>query len=190
MTLVIDTTTDLCEVAVFEAATCLSTKARLSTHQDPVSGFLPSLIDDVLLSPHALTHILVACGPGSFTGIRIGIAMALGLSHALGVPCGGLTLFDTVRECHPGPLPLLIVRDTKCRTFYGAFYEENGNATQGVIVPDHPWFSQAETLIDTDKAPLPLKELGPLVHRLVAAGDLPAPHAFYLKAPLLSEPRQ
>src|SRR5690242_20485910 len=43
-----------------------------------------------------LGRIAVAVGPGSFTGIRVGLAAALGLSLASGVPVVGISSFHTV----------------------------------------------------------------------------------------------
>jgi len=52
-------------------------------------------IDDVLrtsgLTPDALEAIVVARGPGSFTGIRVGLATAQGLGRALSIPIRGVS---------------------------------------------------------------------------------------------------
>ena len=41
-------------------------------------------------------RIAVSLGPGSFTGIRIGIATALGLKNALGIPCVGVSALEAM----------------------------------------------------------------------------------------------
>jgi tRNA threonylcarbamoyl adenosine modification protein YeaZ len=45
-----------------------------------------------------ITGIVVGTGPGTFTGLRIGIATAKGLAHGLGVPIVGVSTADVLRE--------------------------------------------------------------------------------------------
>jgi tRNA threonylcarbamoyl adenosine modification protein YeaZ len=54
----------------------------------------------------ALRRIAVAVGPGSFTGVRVGIATALGLSRALGIPAVGAGSLDILaRACYDATSP-------------------------------------------------------------------------------------
>lgn len=59
---------------------------------------LPGLVDDILaqagLTFREVKQIAVCVGPGSFTGLRIGLAYARGLALALHVPCYGLTSLE------------------------------------------------------------------------------------------------
>jgi N6-L-threonylcarbamoyladenine synthase len=54
------------------------------------------LLASIALEPRALVAIAVGRGPGSFTGVRIGVATAKGIAHGLGVPLVGFGTLDAV----------------------------------------------------------------------------------------------
>ena len=94
--LAIDTATTLCGVAVAElddgpdggAGTGRSAARRqlVSTHSEMLMTLIADLLAELGLGPRALSAVVCGAGPGSFTGLRIGIATAKGLCFALGVP--------------------------------------------------------------------------------------------------------
>jgi tRNA threonylcarbamoyl adenosine modification protein YeaZ len=57
--------------------------------------------------PAELTGIVVGIGPGSFTGMRMGIAAARGLSLALDVPVAGVSTLAALLEGVPGAVPVI-----------------------------------------------------------------------------------
>ena len=57
---------------------------------------IDELLNDSGTASNDLNAIAVSLGPGSFTGLRIGIATAMGLSDALGVPVVGVRLFEAL----------------------------------------------------------------------------------------------
>ena len=70
--------------------------------------------------PGEINLIAVSTGPGSYTGIRVGIATALGLKNGLGIRCVGVQLFSAMSVTMPGPAGKVICavpigRDEVCR---------------------------------------------------------------------------
>jgi tRNA threonylcarbamoyladenosine biosynthesis protein TsaB len=57
--------------------------------------------------PRDLTGLAVGTGPGSFTGIRIGLAVARGLALALDVRVAGVSTLDALAAGAPGAIPVI-----------------------------------------------------------------------------------
>jgi tRNA threonylcarbamoyladenosine biosynthesis protein TsaB len=57
--------------------------------------------------PRDVTGLAVGIGPGSFTGIRIGLAVARGLALALDVPAAGVSTLDALAAGAPGATPVI-----------------------------------------------------------------------------------
>jgi tRNA threonylcarbamoyladenosine biosynthesis protein TsaB len=72
------------------------------------------LVDQVLAragcAPRELSQIVVGCGPGSFTGLRIGIATARALALGLAVPCVGVSTLAALAAGAPGAVALIDAR--------------------------------------------------------------------------------
>jgi tRNA threonylcarbamoyladenosine biosynthesis protein TsaB len=60
--------------------------------------------------PLDIDALVVGIGPGSFTGVRIGLAMARGLALSLGVPGSGVSTLAALRAGAPGALPVVDAR--------------------------------------------------------------------------------
>ena len=81
MILVIDTSSALSALAVVDESGALVEEAFLPARS-------PELVDRMraLASRHAMSKVAVATGPGSFTGLRVGVSFGLGLAMGLRIP--------------------------------------------------------------------------------------------------------
>lgn len=87
-TLVIDTATQACSVALIEGDRVVA-----AIHEVVGRGHAERLVPMIAELPEGgrADAILVDCGPGSFTGVRVGLAAAIGLGIGWGVPVSGCT---------------------------------------------------------------------------------------------------
>jgi len=96
--LALDCATRGCSVCVYQDGQVLAVK-RLEMSRGQAEVLIP-LVQDVLaeagLTTKDLTMIAVTHGPGAFTGLRIGLSAARGLSLALKIPCVGVTTLEVL----------------------------------------------------------------------------------------------
>lgn len=87
MLLVIETATAACSVALLGAEGAVIGERHERVGRGHAERLLPMVAD--LLGSRRPDAILVDCGPGSFTGVRVGLAAARGLAIGWGVPVSG-----------------------------------------------------------------------------------------------------
>lgn len=86
--LCIETATDSCSVCVADGQRVIAVKEshHSRSHASQLSVFIDELLQENQLQYASLDAIAVSCGPGSYTGLRIGAATAKGLCFALEKP--------------------------------------------------------------------------------------------------------
>lgn len=91
--LVIDTALEACTAAVFQAGGALAVRSEIMArgHSERLGGFVRDAVAEAGGGFEALDRIGVTIGPGSFTGLRVGLAFAQGLGAALDRPVVGIS---------------------------------------------------------------------------------------------------
>jgi tRNA threonylcarbamoyl adenosine modification protein YeaZ len=97
--LAIDTALEACSVAVLDTeradASAFESLPMQRGHAEALMPLIARVLDRARLDFSGLDRIAVTTGPGSFTGLRVGIAAARGLALAAGKPAIGLTTLAT-----------------------------------------------------------------------------------------------
>lgn len=93
LVLAIDCALEACATAVLESGTVVASETRIMTrgHAEALMPLIARVMDNAAVEFSGLDRIAVTVGPGSFTGLRVGIAAARGIALAAGKPAVGLT---------------------------------------------------------------------------------------------------
>jgi tRNA threonylcarbamoyladenosine biosynthesis protein TsaB len=85
----IETATKNCSVAIAkngETLLCREIAEEGYSHAEKLHGFIESVLKETKINVHDLNAVAVSQGPGSYTGLRIGVSAAKGLCYALQIP--------------------------------------------------------------------------------------------------------
>ncbi len=102
------------------------------THSQTLMPMIENLLKTSMISVNDIDGFSVASGPGSFTGIRIGISCIKGLSISENKPCVGVsTLLAMAHNFIDFDVYLCPVMDARCNQFYNALFKiEKGKITR------------------------------------------------------------
>lgn len=107
--LALDTCTDLASIALYDGERVLSEVTWHSARRHTVE-LMPQIIAMLAqadIAASELHAVAVARGPGSFTGIRVALALAKGIAGANGLPLFGIATLDAIAHAHHAqPLPV------------------------------------------------------------------------------------
>ena len=91
-------------------------------HAERITPNVLAALADAGLTMADLGAVVVGCGPGPFTGLRVGMATAAAYGHALGVPVHGVCSLDAIGGQTTGET--LVVTDARRREVYWARYRD------------------------------------------------------------------
>ena len=104
LTLAFDTATSVATSALVRDGELLGERSSRAVR---VLADAEELLGHAGAEPGELTRVVVGTGPGSFTGVRMGLAAARGLAFALGLRLAGISTLDALAAGAPGALPVV-----------------------------------------------------------------------------------
>ena len=110
MLLAIDTSTDDSGIALYDGVRVLAECAWHSgrRHAEQVLPLIDHLMQRLDLRPADLTAVAVATGPGSWSGLRVGMSLAKAIAESRGLPIIGVPTLDVLAYPHRhGALPVV-----------------------------------------------------------------------------------
>ena len=135
----IDTSGPVCGVAVLGDQGMLyeAMAQNKLTHSVNLMPMIDTALSASGLSLDAMDRIAVDTGPGSFTGVRIGVSAAKGLAHGAGKPCVAVDALEAMAH-GAGTFDGVIcpIQDARAGQVYGAAF--TGDAEHARLLPDEP----------------------------------------------------
>jgi tRNA threonylcarbamoyl adenosine modification protein YeaZ len=136
MILAIDTSTDNASLALVQGDTVLA-EANWRCEQNHTVELLPHLarlLDEAKVGIGFISCVIVAKGPGSFNGLRVGISTAKGLAFGLGTPIIGVSSLEVLAYEHAGSgLPVCPIFNAGRGEIAAAVYQRKDNKWRQLV---------------------------------------------------------
>jgi len=146
--LLLETATNICSIALAQDSELLSFRETdiKNSHSEYITVFIDEALTEAGIDITSIDAIGISMGPGSYTGLRIGVSVAKGLCYALSIP---LIAINTLRSMAKGAAnefsdqakndrPFLVpMIDARRMEVYSAIYDFNNNeirSTQADII--------------------------------------------------------
>jgi tRNA threonylcarbamoyladenosine biosynthesis protein TsaB len=104
LTLAFDTATGVATSALVRDGEVLGERSSRAVR---VLADAEELLEQAGVEPRDLSRLVVGTGPGSFTGVRMGLAAARGLAFALDLPLAGVSTLAALAAGAPGAVPVV-----------------------------------------------------------------------------------
>ena len=147
--LVIDTSGPVCGTAVMDEDKVYSeyTAQNKNTHSASLMPMIEAALNAAGTELKELDAIAAVTGPGSFTGVRIGVATAKGLAHGAGLPCIPVDALEAL-AVSAGDFDGVVcpIQDARAGQVYGAVFREGKRLTGDEPMKLEDYLEQAEKL--------------------------------------------
>jgi tRNA threonylcarbamoyladenosine biosynthesis protein TsaB len=125
--LALDTSTRTASLALFDGSQVVSETTWLAgrEHSTRLLIEVETALERVGRVPEELTGLVVARGPGSFTGVRVALSVAKGIAGGFGIPAWGISSLDVLAlAARPSQLPVRAVIEAGRGRYATALYVE------------------------------------------------------------------
>ena len=147
--LVIDTSGPVCGTAVMDEMKVYSefTAQNRNTHSASLMPMIEAALNAAGTEIKELGAVAAVTGPGSFTGVRIGVATAKGLAHGAGLPCIPVDALEAL-AVSAGNFDGIIcpIQDARAGQVYGAAFRREERLTGDAPMKLEEYLSTVETL--------------------------------------------
>lgn len=130
--LAIDTALDACSAALFDSeanrVVAVETEVIGKGHAERLMAMISAVMTKASVDFNAIDRIGVTVGPGSFTGIRVGLATARGLALAAGKPVVGVSTLEAIAREASTDKPFMVALDARRGELYTQLYDVNHSA--------------------------------------------------------------
>ena len=135
----LETATTNCSVALASDGKVVASRSINSgySHSEKINVFIEEVIAQAGVTLKDLQAVAVSSGPGSYTGLRIGISTAKGLCYALDIPLISVNTLDAMAQ---GIVPMI---DARRMEVYSAVYDSEKKRVSEIeaIVVDNQYYS-------------------------------------------------
>ena len=146
--LCIETATKSCSVALAREGHLVAVKEEVSeqySHSEQLTVFIEQLLQQEGLKVSVLNAIAVSSGPGSYTGLRIGVSTAKGLCYAGDVPLIAVSTLDAMAQAMQDKYPeaqLCPMLDARRMEVYCTLYSKSQASTVVAKIVDQDSFAE------------------------------------------------
>jgi tRNA threonylcarbamoyladenosine biosynthesis protein TsaB len=149
----IETATKNCSVSIAkngETILCKEIAEEGYSHAEKLHVFIEDVLKEVAISLHDLVAVAVSQGPGSYTGLRIGVSAAKGLCFALNIPLIAVDTLQTLAsKAHITEGKIIPMLDARRMEVYSAVFNsrlEKEREIQAEIITEDSFKDFKETL--------------------------------------------
>ena len=113
------------------------------SHAEKLHVFIKQILEQNQLRTHDLDAVAVSMGPGSYTGLRIGVSAAKGMAYALNIPLIAVSTLEILaRKIHTNSAYIIPVIDARRMEVYSAVYDSHYQLMRQVkadLLEDQPF---------------------------------------------------